>query len=95
MPLEVSRRWQDWRWFVWRGLARAAVIGVFLALAAMMGSSRLPLRGAALFGKLVQTIRNHQGAAAAIVLVAVAIAWLFIASIAAWEWKGEGRRGEF
>jgi hypothetical protein len=71
-----------------RAAAIFASVLLLFAILAFIASSRLPMQGAGIFGRLAQSIKNNPGATATLSFSAVAIAWLAIALvIAIQEWR--------
>jgi hypothetical protein len=72
-----------WRRRVVRAVVTAAVAAVLLSLLFVIASSRVPMRGAELFGAVANKIKGHPGATAYISLGAGAALWIGLAALAA------------
>jgi hypothetical protein len=79
-----------WRWRVGLLVVVATVVLIgFLALVAM---SPIPMRGAAMFGRIANKIKGNPGATAYWALGAGAAMWLTVGGLVALqEWRGRNR----
>ena len=75
-----------------RAIALVMAAGLFILVLALAAVSRLPMRGAELFGALANKIKGNPGATAVVSLIAATTLWLAIAVLVALqEWLARKR----
>jgi hypothetical protein len=86
-PSSAQRRWNVFGWTI-------LALGVALAvgLLALVAVSSVPMRGAEMFGALVNKIKGYPGATAAVAVGGGAALWLGVAILAAGQESLASRR---
>jgi hypothetical protein len=81
------------RRYALRTIVMVAVAGAILSLLVAIAYSRVPMRGAELFGAVANKIKGHPGATAFVSLGAGVALWLAVGLLAAGqEWSAARRR---